>query len=1052
MRPVSIEPGRSRWVAIPALIALAVGLLVPVTATTVAAAAEPAASVSTAAAGVAQETVPTGIVKAADLSQFDPTNIISDKLFFDGNAMTASEIQSFLDQRIGTCSNGKCLNVSTASISSRDARVSSSTGNLICSAIQGGTMAVSELIYRVQVACGISAKVILVTLQKEQGLTTSRAPSDWNLNAAMGQACPDTAPCDPAYRGLGPQIVGGVTQLKTYSAARFGKQPGSNYIQYNPNAGCGGTTINIQNWATASLYTYTPYQPNAAALAAGYGLGDSCSSYGNRNFYQYYVDWFGSTQGRDTKDDPFGNVELVQTQFGGFQVRGWAIDPNSSDSIQVHVYVDGVGYPTVANLNRPDVGAAYPGKGNAHGFDFQVPARSFGTANICIYGINVGAGDNTRFGCVDRESRGGSPIGLLESAVGGDNSVTVTGWAIDPDTSAAIEVHVYADSVGVPLRADVARPDVGSAYPAYGANHGFRGTVNIGPGTRQVCAYALNVGSGSTTTLGCISVVVTGQPDLGRAPIGNFESATISNDTATITGWALDPDTTKSITIQVSVNGAAAKTFTADKSRPDVGAAYPSLGSAHGFVEKLTLAAGSNQICVTAINTGAGGNSAFGCRTVTATAPDRGRVPIGNFDELKASGDTLTVRGWALDPDTPMTALTIQVTVNGQQRTFTADKTRTDVAAAYPGTGSAHGFEEKITLPPGTNEVCVTPVNTGTGGNRSFGCRTAQTTQPDLGRVPVGNFDSAVVSGDTVTVRGWSLDQDTPMTALTIQLSIDGQTTNVTANKARSDVAAAYPGTGSSHGFEEKITLSPGSHQICVTPVNTGPGGNRSFGCRTVTVAQPDRGRAPVGNFESLTLSGTTATATGWTLDPDTDASIEVHLYVNGVGKAYIANKARPDVGNAYPSLGAAHGFSEQLALNPGNNTVCAYGINTGPGGNTTLGCRSVNVAAAPANRAPIGFFESITPAAGGATVAGWAIDPDTTAPIEVHVYVDGVGQRLVADKLRPDVGAAYRLGDNHGFNDLVPMSSGAHNVCVYGIDTAGLSNALIGCRPVTVP
>jgi len=57
-------------------------------------------------------------------------------------------------------------------------------------------------IYRVQVACGISAKVILVTLQKEQGLVTSRAPSEYALRAAMGMACPDTAPCDAAFAGL----------------------------------------------------------------------------------------------------------------------------------------------------------------------------------------------------------------------------------------------------------------------------------------------------------------------------------------------------------------------------------------------------------------------------------------------------------------------------------------------------------------------------------------------------------------------------------------------------------------------------------------------------------------------------------------------------------------------------------------------------------------------------------------------------------------------------------------------------------------------------------
>ena len=40
-------------------------------------------------------------------------------------------------------------------------------------------------------------------------------------------------------------------------------------------SGCGRRPVTIQNTATASLYIYTPYQPNAAALAAYPGAGDS---------------------------------------------------------------------------------------------------------------------------------------------------------------------------------------------------------------------------------------------------------------------------------------------------------------------------------------------------------------------------------------------------------------------------------------------------------------------------------------------------------------------------------------------------------------------------------------------------------------------------------------------------------------------------------------------------------------------------------------------------------------------------------------------------------
>lgn len=231
---------------------------------------------------------------AAVASDFNPAYIISDDLFYDGNAMSAAEIQSFLDSKIGTCQTDRCLNVAVLPVTGRAASYSADTGGLVCNAIAGGTMRASELIYRTQVACGISAKVILVTLQKEQGLVTSRAPSDWALRAAMGMGCPDTAPCSDAFAGLATQIMSGTRQLNVYKVGRFGRQPGVQYIQYHPNAACGGTTINVANYATAALYNYTPYQPNAAALANLTGTGDGCSSYGNRNFWRFYSDWFGN--------------------------------------------------------------------------------------------------------------------------------------------------------------------------------------------------------------------------------------------------------------------------------------------------------------------------------------------------------------------------------------------------------------------------------------------------------------------------------------------------------------------------------------------------------------------------------------------------------------------------------------------------------------------------------------------------------------------------------------------------------------------------------------
>lgn len=72
-------------------------------------------------------------------------------------------------------------------------------------------------------------------------------------------------------------------------------RPGVSYIRWSPNGACGGDNVNIVNRATAALYSYTPYQPNQAALNNLYGTGDGCSAYGNRNFWRDFNNWFGST-------------------------------------------------------------------------------------------------------------------------------------------------------------------------------------------------------------------------------------------------------------------------------------------------------------------------------------------------------------------------------------------------------------------------------------------------------------------------------------------------------------------------------------------------------------------------------------------------------------------------------------------------------------------------------------------------------------------------------------------------------------------------------------
>ena len=239
---------------------------------------------------------------AADASRFDPGLIISDSVFYDFATLTVDEIQRFLDSKVSNCiakpTAPPCLKnyvMDTPAVTGEDGR---------CESLPAKTGQKSaQVIYDVARACKINPKVLLVTLQKEQGLITSPNPTEYKYRAALGMSCPDSnlAQCGKVDAGFFMQLYKGAGQLQWYNDPRgsytYHKVGRVSNVRYSPTASCGTKPVLIKSLATAALYYYTPYTPNAAALANLYSTGDSCSAYGNRNFWRYYTDWFGSTLG-----------------------------------------------------------------------------------------------------------------------------------------------------------------------------------------------------------------------------------------------------------------------------------------------------------------------------------------------------------------------------------------------------------------------------------------------------------------------------------------------------------------------------------------------------------------------------------------------------------------------------------------------------------------------------------------------------------------------------------------------------------------------------------
>ncbi|GAA2184459.1 hypothetical protein GCM10009785_32510 [Brooklawnia cerclae] len=275
-----------------------------------------AAVITVLAALIALMQVTTSSQQAQALSgsDFQDGYIISDANFFDSDSMTADQVQSFLNSKVSYCSaaNGMpCLK----NYSQWSAGLS---GDSYCSGMPSGTMSAAQIIAQVGLSCGISPKVLLVMLQKEQALVTSTAPYKYSYTSAMGMGCPDTAPCDSQYEGFLYQVYYGARQLKLYlkNPSWYAYQLGWNSILYNPSSSCGTKRVYIRNDATRLLYIYTPYTPNQAALNDLYGSGDSCSAYGNRNFWVFYNNWFGNPTGFTVLGDMGARYQAIGGESG----------------------------------------------------------------------------------------------------------------------------------------------------------------------------------------------------------------------------------------------------------------------------------------------------------------------------------------------------------------------------------------------------------------------------------------------------------------------------------------------------------------------------------------------------------------------------------------------------------------------------------------------------------------------------------------------------------------------------------------------------------------
>jgi len=169
-------------------------------------------------------TLPTG---ATPSTAFNRAYIVSENNFRGGSAMSAADIQAFLN--------------------SQPTALKSYTGKDHF----GQTKTAAQMISDACVRFNINPKTILATLQKEQSLLSTKHPSASQYNGAMGAGMPDSGNNAASMQGFGQQIYWG--------AEKFDKNArdwhtGMNYVdsEFGLNQPC-------LNEGTFAQYRYTPH-------------------------------------------------------------------------------------------------------------------------------------------------------------------------------------------------------------------------------------------------------------------------------------------------------------------------------------------------------------------------------------------------------------------------------------------------------------------------------------------------------------------------------------------------------------------------------------------------------------------------------------------------------------------------------------------------------------------------------------------------------------------------------------------------------------------------
>ncbi len=235
--------------------------------------------------------------QSVDDANFNPNYIIGDAEMLDSTAMNLDDIQQFLENKGSYLANYSCLNADGIVKKASEIIYDAAENNYDCDGVQ---LSDNPTLAEKQQKCkkiSINPKLLLVLLQKEEGLVEDPSPKQTQLDWATGYGCFDGEPCSLHWKGFGKQLNSAALQFYDYmiNPQYYTYQVGQTYTVSNTNKD--PMTVTPADQATAALYNYTPHVYN-----------------GNYNFYilwqKYFTKNYLDGSLLQAKDEP--GVWLIQ--------------------------------------------------------------------------------------------------------------------------------------------------------------------------------------------------------------------------------------------------------------------------------------------------------------------------------------------------------------------------------------------------------------------------------------------------------------------------------------------------------------------------------------------------------------------------------------------------------------------------------------------------------------------------------------------------------------------------------------------------------------------